>query len=56
MRNSITVIIAKYNYNDQIKKDELSHECSRHGEKRSAYRVLVGKPGKRRVPGRPRHM
>jgi hypothetical protein len=25
------------------------------GEKRNAYRILVGKPGGKKQPGRPRH-
>jgi hypothetical protein len=28
--------------------------CSTYGEKRSAYRILVGKPGVKRPLGRPR--
>jgi hypothetical protein len=28
--------------------------CSSHGEKRNAYRILVGKPGGKRPLGRPR--
>jgi hypothetical protein len=30
-------------------------ECSTHGERRGAYRVLVGKPEGKRQLGRPRH-
>jgi hypothetical protein len=34
--------------NNQIKEDEMDKACSKHGEKRNAYRNLVGKPeGKR---------
>jgi hypothetical protein len=29
-------------------------ECNTHGEKRNAYRVLVGKPEEKRPLGRPR--
>jgi hypothetical protein len=29
--------------------------CSTNGEKRNAYRLLVGKPGGRKPIGRPRH-
>jgi len=29
--------------------------CSAYGERRDAYRVLVGKPEVKRPPGRPRH-
>jgi hypothetical protein len=30
----ITVVIAKYNYNDQVMEDEMGRACSMHGEKR----------------------
>jgi hypothetical protein len=30
--------------------------CSTYGAKRNAYRVLVGKPERKRPLGRPRHM
>jgi hypothetical protein len=31
-----------------VKEDEMGGACSNHGEKRNAYRILVGKPeGKR---------
>jgi hypothetical protein len=33
----------------------MSRECSTRGEKRNAYRVLVGKPGGKRPLGTPRH-
>jgi hypothetical protein len=39
-----TYIFVKYNQNDQVKVDEMSRACSTHGEKRNAYRILVGKP------------
>jgi hypothetical protein len=45
---------AKYNYNDQIKEDEMDRECSTNEEKRNAYRILVGKTGGKRPLGRPR--
>jgi hypothetical protein len=32
----------------------MSKACSRHGEKRNAYRVLVGEPEGKRPVGRPR--
>jgi hypothetical protein len=28
---------------DQVKKDEVGSACSTNGEKRNAYRILVGK-------------
>jgi hypothetical protein len=34
----------------QVKEDELGRACSTNGEKRNAYRILVGKPeGKRQL-------
>jgi hypothetical protein len=37
-----------------VKKDEMGRACSTNGEKRSAYRILVGKPEGKRPLGRPR--
>jgi hypothetical protein len=33
---------------------EMGRACSRNGERRNAYRILVGKPEGRRPLGRPR--
>jgi hypothetical protein len=33
---------------DQIKEDEMDRECSTNGEKMNAYRMLVGKPERKR--------
>jgi hypothetical protein len=46
------VLFVKYNWNDQIEDDEISSACSTHGEKRNAYRALVGKPEGKRPLGR----
>jgi hypothetical protein len=35
-------------------KDEIGRECSTNGEKRNAYRILVGTPEGKRPLGRPR--
>ncbi|PNF39195.1 Adrenodoxin-like protein, mitochondrial [Cryptotermes secundus] len=35
--------------------DEIDRECSMNGEKRNAYRILVGKTDGKRPLGRPRH-
>jgi hypothetical protein len=35
-------------------KDEMGRACSTNGEKRNAYRILVGKPEGKRPFGRPR--
>jgi hypothetical protein len=44
----------KYNSKDQVKEDEMGRACRTHG-KRIAYRVLVGKPERKRPLGRLRH-
>jgi hypothetical protein len=44
-----SVLLTKY-WNDQIEKNEMDGACSMYGEKRCAYRDLVGTPeGKRRM-------
>jgi hypothetical protein len=35
---------SKYNYIDQVNKDEIGLACSTNGIKRSTYKLLVGKP------------
>jgi hypothetical protein len=42
------VLLAKHNYNDQVKEDEMGRACSTNGEKRNAYSILVGKPEEKR--------
>jgi hypothetical protein len=37
-----------------ITEDEMGRACSTNGEKRNAYRILVGKPEGKRPLGRPR--
>jgi hypothetical protein len=39
----------------QVTEDEMGKACSMNGEKRNAYRILVGKPERKRPLGRPRH-
>jgi hypothetical protein len=41
-------------FGDQIMKTEMGSECSTFGERKHAYRVLVGKPERRRPLERPR--
>jgi hypothetical protein len=48
-------LFARYNYNYQIKEDEMGRACSTNGEKRTAYRILVGNPEGNRPLGRPKH-
>jgi hypothetical protein len=47
-------LLIKQNYNDQFKEDEMDRACSTNGEKRNAYRILVGKPEGKRPLGSPR--
>jgi hypothetical protein len=44
----------KYNQNNQVEEDEMGGSCSTNGEKRNAYRLLVGKSQGKRPLGRPR--
>jgi hypothetical protein len=37
-----------------IKKDEMGRACSKNGEKRNTYRILVAKPEEKRPLGSPR--
>jgi hypothetical protein len=46
--------LTKYNSGDQVKKTEMGWTCGTYGERRGAYRALVGKPEGRRPLGRPR--
>jgi hypothetical protein len=43
-----------YNYNDQVKEDEVSRACSMNVEKRNTCRILMGKPQENRPLGTPR--
>jgi hypothetical protein len=40
--------------NNHVEEDEMDGPCSTNGEKRNAYRLLVGKPEGKRPLGRPR--
>jgi hypothetical protein len=48
-------VIGGYNYNNEVEEDERSEACSTNGQKRNAYRSLVGKPERKKPIGRPRH-
>jgi hypothetical protein len=39
---------------DQVKEHEMGRACGTNGEKRNAYRILVGKSERKRPLGRPR--
>jgi hypothetical protein len=43
----------KYHKGDQVKINEMGRTCGTYGERRGAYRALVGKPEGRRLLGRP---
>ena len=51
---SILVFLTKYCSGDKIEKNEMGGACSAYGEGRVVYRVLVGKPERKRPLGRPR--
>jgi hypothetical protein len=41
------VLFAKYNYNDQVKRDGTGRRCSMHRGKMNPYKILMGKLEKR---------
>jgi hypothetical protein len=43
-----------HKHTDKI-KNEVGGACRAYGERRGIYRVLVGKPARKRPLGRPRH-
>jgi hypothetical protein len=47
-------LLIKYYSGDQIKKNETDGACGTTGDRRDAYRVLVGKIEGKRPLGRPR--
>jgi hypothetical protein len=49
------VLLTKYCLDHQIKEDEMGGVCTRVGEERNAYRVLIGKPEGKRPHGSSRH-
>jgi hypothetical protein len=49
-----SVLLTKYHLGDQVKKTEMGRTCGTYGERRGAYRALVGKPEGRRPLERPR--
>ena len=50
------VLFSKHNYNDQVKEEEVGKACRTNGERRNAYRTLVGKPEGRRTLGKRRRL
>jgi hypothetical protein len=49
----VFLLFEKCNQNDEVKEDEMGKACSTHGEKRNAYRGLVGKSEGKKPLGRP---
>jgi hypothetical protein len=47
------VLFAKYSENDQVEEDEMGRESCTHEDK-NAYGVLMGKPERKRLLGRPK--
>jgi hypothetical protein len=42
-------------WSDQMEENEMGGTCSTMGERKCVYRVLMGKPERKRPLGRPRH-
>jgi hypothetical protein len=51
-RKDVTEDCRKLHNEEQIKKNVRGGESDTYGDNRSAYRVLLGKPEKKRPPGR----
>jgi len=49
------IFYIKYCYGDQIKEVDIGRICSTHGDITYAF-ILVGRPGRKRPLGKPRHM
>ena len=47
-------LLTQYCSGDKIKKNEIGGACSAYGERKGVYRVLVGKPERKKPLGRPR--
>jgi hypothetical protein len=50
----LRVLFAKYNSNDRVKEEEMGRIYRTNGEKRNAYRILVGRPERKRPLKKPR--
>jgi hypothetical protein len=51
---SFMLCTSHYHSGDQVNKSEIGRTCSTYGERRNAYKALVGKPEGRRPLARPR--
>jgi hypothetical protein len=54
LHNKELVLFANYNYNYQVKEDEIGRACSTNRTKRNLCRILMGKPKGKKPQGRPR--
>jgi len=50
----LSVLLTKCYSGDLIKNNEMGGACSKYGDRRGTYRVLVGSPEGKRPFGRPR--
>ena len=50
----LSVLLIKHHSGDQVKKNKIGWDRSKHGVRRSAYRILVVKPEGRNPLGTPR--
>jgi len=50
----IFLLLTQYCSGDKIQKNEMDGACSKYGERRGIYRVLVRKPKGKKPLGRPR--
>jgi len=50
----VGLLLTQYCAGDKIEKNEMGWDVALMGEERGVYRVLVGKPERRRPQGRPR--
>jgi hypothetical protein len=55
MRSFITYTLwqIQYNYNDEVKEDEMGRACCMHGVERNAYMTLLVEPEGKRPLRRP---
>ena len=50
-----SVLLAKYLSGDKIKKNEMARHVACMGDRKGAYKIMVGKPEGRKPLARPRH-